>query len=502
MNLKSILASLGLFLFPGLVVAADSLFQDSQVIDGIEVAKVSDVFADIYEKLDGVNWAGKNINVAIENLESLNPKAHIAATGERVVLVWGDELIANYPYPAEKNWQEYGQITTALIMHMREQDSRLRSLRDVELYDVVVNALLSGVDENGSYIYSKDMINNADTKILTSIGFDGGRDERGNFRVTGVFKDSPADVSGIHEGDIISEINGQRVSKMTDGDISAVLSGYNSGTSKLKLLTPTGNKNVTLRRATVVLADADIIYRGLDGDKGGILEIIVHKISDGAVDIINEALAKHSDATGIILDLRTSVGDNEKAAAKLAGLFIGQKPVMRIAETAFDELEVVPGGEAVTEVPVVVLISDTTRGTAEAVAAAFYENKRGVLIGTPTAGHSRIASLIDLKNGGVLELFNKSVKTGLGNVLDGRGVFPLVCLSNIRNESQQEVFFLNVMNGEFNAHDYNKDTKVNVKSLRKACPKITSGTDEDNVSMAVSVKILTDKQIYKELMDL
>ena len=498
MNFKCILASVGLFLFPGLVVAADSLFQDSQVIDGIEVAKVSDVFADIYEKLDGVNWAGKNINVAIENLESLNPQAHIAATGERVVLVWGDELIANYPYPSEKNWQEYGQITTALIMQMREHDSRLRSLRDVELYDVVVNALLSGVDENGSYIYSKDMINNADTKILTSIGFDGGRDERGIFRVTGVFKDSPADMAGIHEGDIISEINGQRVSKMTDSDISAVLSGYNSGTSKLKLLTPTGNKNVTLRRATVVLADADIIYRGLDDNNGGILEIIVHKISDGAVDIINEALAKHSNATGIILDLRTSIGDNEKAAAKLAGLFIGQKPVMRIAETAFDELEVVPGGEAITEAPVVVLISDTTRGTSEAVAAAFYENDRGVLIGTPTAGHSRIASLIDLKNGGVLELFNKSVKTGSGKVLDGRGVFPLVCLSNIRNETQQEVFFLNIMNGEFNAHDYNKDTKVNVKSLRKACPKITSGTDEDNVAMAVSVKVLTDKQIYKE----
>ena len=500
MNLKYGLVSLGLLLFPGIVVA-EPLFQDSDVVDGVEVGKVSNVFADIYEKLDDVKWAGKDISIAIESLESLNPKAHVAATGERVVLVWGDELIANYPYPTEKNWQEYGQITTALIMAMREKDTHLRSLRDVELYDVVVNALLSGVDENGSYIYSKDAINNADTKILTSIGFDGGRDERGNFRVTGVFKDSPADIAGIHEGDIISEINGQRVSKMTDDGISSVLSGYNSGTSKLKLLTPMGNKNVTLRRATVVLADADIIYRGID-DKDGILEIIVHKISDGAVNIINEALAKHSDASGIILDLRTSVGDNEKAAAKLAGLFVGQKPVMRISETAFDELEVVPGGEEITKAPVVVLISDTTRGTAEAVASAFYENKRGVLIGTPTAGHSRIASLIDLKNGGVLELFNKSVKSGTGNELDGRGVFPLVCLSNIRNESQQEVFFLNVINGEFNAHDYNKDTKVNVKALRKACPKITSGTDEDNVATAVSVKILTDKQIYQELMDL
>ena len=500
MNLKYGLVGLGLLLFPG-VIGAEPLFQDSDVVDGVEVGKVSNVFADIYEKLDDVKWAGKDINIAIESLESLNQKAHIAATGERVVLVWGDELIANYPYPTEKNWQEYGQITTALIMAMREKDAHLRSLRDVELYDVVVNALLSGIDENGNYIYSKDAINKADTKILTSIGFDGGRDERGNFRVTGVFKDSPADIAGIHEGDIISEINGQRVSKMTDGDISSVLSGYNSGTSKLKLLTPMGNKNVTLRRATVVLADADIIYRGID-DKDGILEIIVHKISDGAVNIINEALAKHSDAGGVILDLRTSVGDNEKAAAKLAGLFVGQKPVMRISETAFDELEVVPGGEEITKAPVVVLISDTTRGTAEAVASAFYENKRGVLIGTPTAGRSRIASLIDLKNGGVLELFNKSVKSGAGNELDGRGVFPLVCLSNIRNESQQEVFFLNVINGEFNAHDYNKDTKVNVKALRKACPKITNGADEDNVATAVSVKILTDKQIYQELMDL
>ena len=181
---------------------------------------------------------------------------------------------------------------------------------------------------------------------------------------------------------------------------------------------------------------------------------------------------------------------------------MGGVPVMRISETAVDELEVIPGGDAITKAPVVVLISDTTRGTAEAIAAAFYENKRGVLIGTPTAGRSRIASWINLKNGGVLELLNKSVKTGSGNVLDGRGVFPLVCLSNIRSAQQREAFFLNVLNGNFNAQDYNKKQNVDVKALRKACPNITNGADEDNMAMAVAVKLLTDKKIYKELMDL
>lgn len=487
--------------FPFATRASD-LFADTPVVqDGINVRQVSDVFTDIYEKLDKVNWAGKNIEVAIESLETLNPNAHIAATGERIVLVWGDELIGNYPYPASKDWKSYGEITTAMLLLMREKDPELHALQDAGLYQVVVDALLKGVDENGNYVYSRDALTE-DNKILTSLGIEAGRDERGNLRITGVIKDSPADSADIKEGDIVAEINGERVAQMSDSDIAAILSGYNSGTCKIKLLTPFGNRNVTLRRATIVLADADIIYRGKNQTTKGVLEIVVHKLSDGAVDIVNEALTKYNDVDGVILDLRTATGENEKSAAKLAGLFMGQVPMMRIAETAVDELEVVPGGNAITGAPVVVLISDTTRGTAEAVASAFYENKRGVLIGTPTAGRSRIASYIDLKNGGVLELFNKSVKTGNGNVLDGRGVFPLVCLSNIRSNAQQDAFFLNVENGDFNARDYNAMKNVDVKGLRNACPRIVSGLDEDNMASGISVKILTDKKIYNELMDL
>ena len=158
-----------------------------------------------------------------------------------------------------------------------------------------------------------------------------------------------------------------------------------------------------------------------------------------------------------------------------------------------------PGGDAVTDVPVVVLMSNMTRGTAEALVAAFYENSRGVLVGTPTAGSARTATRIPLNNGGALELLNKSIKTGRGNVLDGRGVFPIVCLSNIRSVQQQDVFFLNVVNNNFNARDFNKEPDVDVSAVRRGCPVITSGADEDAVAMAVSVKILTDNKVYNNL---
>ncbi len=478
---------------------ADSLFfEDEPVQDGLNVFDVSATFADIYEKLDGVKWGGKNINVAIESLENLNSNAHIAATDERVVLVWKDAIIANYPRPADNDWNAFGEITTALVLKLRANDPVLHAASTSEMYQLVVDSLMRGIDENGRYIYSRAAEIAEDGRILTSVGLTGVRDARGNWRVDGVFKDSPADVAGMRAGDLIVAINGRAVADMSDAELAAVMTGFNSGTAKIKLLTPSGDRDVVLRRASIVLADADVVHRS-DADAGAILEIVVHKVSDNAASIINEALAKYSDVSGIILDLRAATGDDERAAAKLAGLFIGAKPVMRIVETAMDEVEVVPGGSAATDAPVVVLMSNMTRGTAEAIVAAFYENARGVLVGTPTAGSARIASRINLENGGALELLNKSIKTGTGRQIDGRGIFPIVCLSNIRSVNQQNAFFLNVINNDFNAKDFNQDPDVDAESVRRGCPVITSGADEDALSMAVAVKILTDSKVYNRL---
>jgi carboxyl-terminal processing protease len=481
---------------------ADGLFyQDEPIQDGLPVFEMSQNFADVYEKLNGVKWGGKNLNVAIESLENLNKSAHIAATDERVVLVWNDTIIGNYPRPSANDWNAFGEITTALVLNMRANDAYMKSLSENEIYQYVVDAIIRGLDENGRYVFSKSAQITEDGRLLTSVGMEGVRDERGNFRVDGVFKGAPADTAGISSGDLIVQINGKLVRDMSDAELASVISGFNSGTAKIKILSPRGSKDVVLRRATVVVADADVVYRS-NSDNGGLLEIVVHKVSDGAVGIIKSALKKYSDIDGVILDMRASSGDDERAAAKLAGLFVGAKPVMRIIETSFDEVEVLPNADAITDVPVVLLMSDQTRGTAEAIAAAFYENNRGVLVGTPTAGNARIATEIDLDNGGMLELLNKSIKTGQGNIIDGRGVFPIVCLSNIRSNQQQNAFFLNVINGDFNARDFNKEPDTDVNMIRRGCPTIASGADEDALSMAVSVQILTDKKIYNRLMDL
>ena len=149
-----------------LPVRAESLFfEDEPVQLGLNVFDVSDTFADIYEKLDAVNWAGKNINVAIESLEKLNSNAHIAATDERVVLVWKDSIIANYPRPTPKDWNGFGEITTAIVLKIRENDPAFRKKTESEMYQAVVDSLMKGIDENGRYIFSRQAEINEDNRI-------------------------------------------------------------------------------------------------------------------------------------------------------------------------------------------------------------------------------------------------------------------------------------------------------------------------------------------------
>jgi len=501
--MKKILKFCTLFfvgVFFAFTAGADSLFfEDQPIQNGINVFDMSRGFADIYEKLASVKWGGKNINIAIEAIENFHRDAHIAATDERVVLVWGDSIIANYPAPKIRDWNAFGEITTALVLKMRERDATLAAANETDIYRAVVDALMRGIDENGRYIPSDEKSVAYDGRILTSVGIEGARDERGNFRVLGVYKGSPADSAGIKDGDLIGEINGTLVAEMSDSALASMMSGFNSGTVKMTLLTPSGQRRVVVRRATIVIADADVVF--MDDESGGILDIIVNKISNNSVSIIAETLSKHPDVAGIILDLRAANGDDERAAAKLAGLFIGSKPVLRIVENARDEIEVVPADAAITDSKVVVVVSNMTRGTAEALATAFYENGRGVLIGTPTAGTARIVSTLSLNDGGSLELLNKSVRTGQGRNIDGRGVFPLVCLSNIRTGSQRTAFFINVINGDFRFHDYNVDKDVDVDSVRRGCPTITSGEDEDLLSLSVAVQILTDPKVYSRLLN-
>ena len=293
--------------------------------------------------------------------------------------------------------------------------------------------------------------------------------------------------------------NGTPLRDLSDMEVLGLFNGFSSGTIKIKAVgSNRKEKSATLRRASVVIADADIVVLG--GSGNSVLEIIIHKISDNSVQIAAEAIDNYRDRIGgIYLDMRAATGDDEIAMAKMAGLFLGRVPVARIAAEATEEIEIVPGGDAIIDLPIVIAVSNATNGTAEGLAFAFYENNIGAIVGMPTSGRARLATKIDLENGGALELLNRVMKSGKNRTIDGRGFFPSVCLSNIRTADQKDIFLVNVKNHEWKTRDFNADESVDAKTIRKGCPNIKSGSDEDAVAMAVAMDILLNKNAYENM---
>lgn len=473
------------------VYASDTTLVQS--VDTTYSSEMAAFFSDVYENLNIIQSDSMAENVALESLQGLNPNIHIAATDERVILVWKDSIMGTWAKP--NTAEDMGNVTVGMIAELKKVVPSLQSASDNQIYSDVLKSILSDLDINAVYSGPSESVVVDEDKVLTGIGLVGVRDEKGNFRVKGVYKDSPADWSGITENDLIVEINGMATSQFSEGDLLSEFFGANSGTLKLTIVNPDGQHKVVLRRATMVLADADIIVRK------PVLEIVINKISNRSFDIVKEALQKHSDdIDGIILDLRAASGDDDVSVAKLAGLFMGSVPVMRITDSFNEETEIIPGGNRITDLPVVVVVSGATRGMAEVLALSFYENGRGVVIGTPTAGQVNVSRIINLKNGGQLKMFDGQVKSALGVSLSDRGVFPMVCLSTINSESNRMAFFANAINGDFNAIDFNSSSNIDIDKVRIACPQIQNGETEDAAASAVSVQMLTDGRVYKKLL--
>ncbi|MDR1697009.1 MAG: PDZ domain-containing protein [Rickettsiales bacterium] len=429
--------------------------------------------AEVYQKLAAENFAGKNIGAAFEGIEKLNPSSSVAATGTRLVVVRNGAIVGNWPRPSDSDLAAWAGITKTAAGENHNDFA-------------IADAVISGI---GGALVAAEM---NDTRLITSAGVECIHDERGNCRVTGIVRGGPADTAGLRIDDIITEIDGKATRDMSVGDVASVLSGFNSGLMKMSVLGPDGVKKLNLRRATIVTVDADVVWRD------PILEIIINRVSDNAYSIISEALAKYNP-DGIILDLRTAVGSDERSAAKIAGMFVGEKPVFRIAGAGADELEAVPGGDALTKSPVVVVTANGTRAAAAGIASGIYENRRGVLIGMPTSDEQMLATIIPLSSGETIELNNKRLKSISGTEIGMRGLFPPVCISNIRSETQRDAFFVNILNGDFNAHDVNSD-EYDADAARRGCPNFTSGHDEDGMVSGVAAKILTDKKVYGKLL--
>ncbi len=232
--------------------------------------------------------------------------------------------------------------------------------------------------------------------------------ERGVAYAVAVEKGSPAAAAEIEGGHILSSIQGRRTRQMPLYEIQEMLAGAPGTEIEIERIAARGQKQ-TVRLVLAEYAPPAVeleVRRGigvlrLPGFHAGTPASVESSL--GALATGTEALPDLTETDKLVLDLRGVAGGDAAAAYRVAGLLAaGELGALRQRDETIERFE--GGASPLWQGQVVVLVDRGTQGAAEVLTSVLRQRADAKLIGERSFGHSGRQQLLELSNGGRLQV--------------------------------------------------------------------------------------------------
>jgi carboxyl-terminal processing protease len=237
---------------------------------------------------------------------------------------------------------------------------------------------------------------------------------------------SPAQHTGLRNGDIITHVDGKDIHALPEDQAVALIRG-NLGTIVSLTIVRSGVAHpfvVKVTRGTIPsVADGTIGSIGLISFQG-------FDINTAAEVRQNLVQLEAGHITGLVLDLRDNPGGYVATAIAIASEFLPRGAVI------YWERSNAGGGKTVDtptrvakpgiaeHLPVVILTNGNTASAAEIVTAALRENGRATVIGTTTYGKGSEQENLQLPDGSGLRITTKLWLTPRKHWVQNAGITP------------------------------------------------------------------------------
>ena len=226
--------------------------------------------------------------------------------------------------------------------------------------------------------------------------------------VLGAIFGSPAYKRGMRSGDRITSINGQDVAGLSAKQIEQLLAGPAGTQIAMTIVSPgAAQRTVTLTCRQFGLQSVQGLYRAeneqwtcLIDTSAGIAYLRVTELVNDTGSQFRRVFRQIPAVRALVLDLRDNPGGLLPAALDLADMFLSDGPIVTVASSgeALQQYESHAEG-TLLDLPMVVLVNNSTASAAEIVAGALRCNDRAVLVGTCTRGKGCIQSMYKLAGG-------------------------------------------------------------------------------------------------------
>ncbi|HEU4657977.1 MAG TPA: S41 family peptidase [Capillimicrobium sp.] len=302
------------------------------------------------------------------------------------------------------------------------------------LTDEAVAGMVDSLHDRFSHYFTPDefeQYQRTSNAEFAGIGVEVREDPKG-LAVVRVYDDSPARRAGIRTGDLIVGAEGKDLEGMPSEAATALIKG-DPGTAVTLTTERDGRRTQrTLERALIsVPVVASRMRRTPEGDE--VAHVALATFSSGAHGELRQEIDRRlrQGAEGILLDLRHNGGGLLEEARLVASIFIpdGEIVTIRGRNQPAKTLDAT-GGAIDGDIPVTVLVDGETASAAEIVSGAIQDRDRGEVVGTHTFGKGVFQQVMQLSNGGALDItvgqyFLPSGRNlGGGGVARGRGIQP------------------------------------------------------------------------------
>jgi carboxyl-terminal processing protease len=210
--------------------------------------------------------------------------------------------------------------------------------------------------------------------------------------IVGPIEGGPAEKAGIKPNDVITHVDGVSVKGMKLSEAVKIIRGPEGSTVKLRLLRDGREVQVSIVRAAIKLENVEGKLVSDFGNAVGVIKLR-NFMDRSACSSIGEKIEELTagGARGLVLDLRGNGGGLVDQAVCIGGLFAGRKVIVKVKDLESDTFEDNTAfNDAVTDLPMVVLIDAGSASASEIVSGAMQDHRRAWILGERSFGKGTV----------------------------------------------------------------------------------------------------------------
>ena len=277
------------------------------------------------------------------------------------------------------------------------------------LVETAIPQILSDLDPHSGYISSKDAQISADDLkgSFSGVGIEFVIRED-TVHVQGIIKNGPAERAGLLAGDKIVEVDGKKFvgKEVTNEEAMHRLKGPKDTKVKIGVLRY-GEKKVK----TFEVTRGDIPIRSVTStymidDKTGYIKIKNFGQNTYPEMIIALAKLSQSGFSNLIVDLRDNTGGYLESAVKIVNEFLPANKLIVYTQGRKSPRQDYrsDGKGSYQDIPLIILINESSASASEIFAGAIQDNDRGTIIGRRSFGKGLVQQQMGFTDGSMIRL--------------------------------------------------------------------------------------------------